>query len=65
MTRRIVQTSLFVPVLVAVLLALVFLAAFQYYWVSQISAGELERRHANLQLSAQRMSEDVNRELAR
>ncbi|NTW01505.1 MAG: HAMP domain-containing histidine kinase, partial [Oscillochloris sp.] len=43
----------------------VVLAAFQYYWVSQISAGELERRHANLQLSAQRMSEDVNRELAR
>ncbi len=65
MTRRSSQISLFVPVLAAVLLALLVLAALQYYWVGQVSTGELERRHASLELSAQRMSEDFNRELAR
>lgn len=65
MTRRIAQYSLFAPILAAVLIALLILAAMQYYWVGQVSAGDLERRQASLKLSAQRMSEDVNRELAR
>jgi signal transduction histidine kinase len=65
MTRRDSQITLFVPVLAACLLALVILAAMQYYWVGQVSAGELERRQASLKVSAQRMGEDFNRELAR
>ncbi|MBX0329956.1 HAMP domain-containing histidine kinase [Oscillochloris sp. ZM17-4] len=65
MTRRRSPISLFAPVLAAALLALLILAAMQYYWVGQVSAGELERRQASLELSAQRMSEDFNRELAR
>jgi signal transduction histidine kinase len=54
-----------VPVLAAALIALLILAVMQYYWVGQVSAGDLERRQASLRVSAQRMSEDFNRELAR
>jgi signal transduction histidine kinase len=65
MIRPISQTSLFAPVLAAALIALLILAAMQYYWVGQVSAGDLERRQASLKVSAQRISEDFNREIAR
>ncbi len=65
MSRRPAPTSAFVPLTVAALVALTLLATLQYHWVGQISAGERERRQANLTLSAQRLGEDFDRELAR
>lgn len=59
------SARLFLPLLIAAMVALGLLATLQYHWVSQVSAGEHERRQANLSLSAQRISEDFNRELAR
>jgi hypothetical protein len=51
--------------LAAALLALLLLATLQYSWVGQLSAGDLERRQANLALAAARLGEDFDRELAR
>lgn len=65
MIRRPLATSAFVPLLSAALVALALLATLQYYWVGQVSAGEHERRAANLAASARRLSEDFDRELAR
>src|SRR5262245_39300864 len=55
--------SMAIPV--AALLLLVLLASLQYYWVGQISVGELERMRASLRSGATRFSEDFDRELAR
>lgn len=65
MTRHRATSSFFPPLLIAVLVALALLATLQYSWVSQVSAGDRERRQADMALSAQRFSEDFNRELAR
>jgi signal transduction histidine kinase len=53
------------PILVAVLLALLLLASLQYYWVGQVSEGERERMRASLRAGATRFSEDFDHELAR
>ncbi|MFL5801122.1 MAG: sensor histidine kinase [Roseiflexaceae bacterium] len=50
---------------IAALLLLVLLASLQYYWVGQVSVGELERMRASLRAGATRFSEDFDRELAR
>ncbi len=47
----------------AVLLPL--LAALQYFWLGQVSAGERERLQASLNTSAVRFRQDFNRELIR
>lgn len=47
------------------MVALIALAGLQYYWADQVSAGERERRQANLSLAAARLGEDFDRELAR
>ena len=65
MTRRPLFTSAFLPLLVAAFAALLALATLQYHWVGQVSAGEHERRQANLSLGADRLREDFDRELAR
>ncbi len=65
MTRRAGFTAAFAPLIIATLVALTLLATLQYHWVGQVSAGERERRQANLAISAQRMGEDFDRELAR
>lgn len=65
MIRRTRSSALFAPLLLAATLALALLAILQYHWVDQISAGERERRQANLSTGARRISEDFNRELAR
>lgn len=65
MSRHRSASSLFPPLLIAALVALALLATLQYSWVSQVSAGDRERRQAGLVLSARRFSEDFNRELAR
>lgn len=59
------QKLLFSFVLSAALIALIVLAGLQYYWVGQISEGELTRAQANLTTGMQRFSEDFDRELAR
>lgn len=65
MISRSGSTAAIVPLLVATLVALTLLATLQYHWVGQVSAGERERRQASLALSARRMGEDFDRELAR
>lgn len=65
MNRRQSAFSAFAPLLIATLVALTLLATLQYHWVGQVSAGERERRQANLSLSAQRLGEEFDRELAR
>lgn len=65
MIRRTRSSALFALLLLAATLALALLAILQYHWVDQISAGERERRQANLSTGARRISEDFNRELAR
>jgi signal transduction histidine kinase len=50
---------------IAALLLLLLLATLQYYWVGQVSVGELERMRASLRAGATRFSEDFDRELAR
>lgn len=65
MSRRPGSTWAFAPLTVAALVALTLLATLQYHWVGQVTAGERERRQANLTLSAQRLGEDFDRELAR
>ena len=59
------QKLVFSFVLSAALIALIVLAGLQYYWVGQISEGELTRAQANLNTGMQRFSEDFDRELAR
>lgn len=65
MSPRSRSTSAFAPLLAAAMVALIALASLQYYWVGQVSAGERERRQANLSLAAARLGEDFDRELAR
>jgi signal transduction histidine kinase len=65
MTRRPLLTSAFLPLLAAAFAALLALATLQYHWVGQVTAGERERRQANLSLGADRLREDFDRELAR
>ncbi|HWQ11195.1 MAG TPA: HAMP domain-containing sensor histidine kinase [Roseiflexaceae bacterium] len=65
MTRLWRQNALYLPILVAALIALVLLAVLQYYWVGQVSAAEHDRMRATLRASAARFSEDFDRELAR
>jgi signal transduction histidine kinase len=55
----------FVALLAAAIIAIGGLAMLQYYWVDQVSVGERSRLQANVQLGAQRFSEDFDRELAR
>jgi signal transduction histidine kinase len=55
----------FIALLAAAIIAIAGLAMLQYYWVDQVSVGERNRLQANVQLSAQRFSEDFDRELAR
>lgn len=59
------QKLLFSFVLSAALIALIVLAGLQYYWIGQISEGELARSQANLETGMQRFSEDFDREFAR
>jgi len=65
MIRRPRATLAFLPLFAAALVALIALAVLQYYWVGQVSAGDRERRQANLTLGAARLGEDFDRELAR
>ena len=65
MTPRLAVRQGFALLLAATVAALALLAVLQYHWVGQVSAGERERLQANLALSAQRMGEDFDRELAR
>ncbi|NJN18855.1 MAG: HAMP domain-containing histidine kinase [Oscillochloris sp.] len=65
MLRRNRPTTLVLPLLIATMAVLLVLAGLQYHWVGQVSLGERERREAHLAASAQRLSEDFNRELAR
>lgn len=52
-------------VLSTVLLALIVLAVLQFYWVAQVSTGELARMQAHLRIGSERLQEDFDRELAR
>lgn len=54
-----------IPILAAALVALALLAALQYRWVDQVSAGERERVQAGMHTAAERFSEDFDREMAR
>lgn len=65
MIRRPLAITAFLPLMAAALAALVLLATLQYHWVGQLSAGEREQRQADLVLSATRLGEDFDRELAR
>jgi len=65
MIRRPRATFAFLSLFAAALVALIALAVLQYHWVGQVSAGERERRQANLTLGAARLGEDFDRELAR
>ncbi|HMQ31956.1 MAG TPA: HAMP domain-containing sensor histidine kinase [Chloroflexaceae bacterium] len=65
MSRRSPARLGFATLLAATVAALALLATLQYHWVGQVSAGERERLQANLSLTAQRMGEDFDRELAR
>lgn len=47
------------------LAALLVLTTLQYQWVTQVSAAARERMQTNMQVGAERLRDDVNRELAR
>ncbi len=53
------------PILVAAALAIVLLAALQYYLVVQVSQAERERMQASVEAGASRFGEDFDREIAR
>lgn len=65
MNRRWKQPTIYLPILVAALTALVLLAVLQYRWVGQVSEGERERMRTVLRAGVARFGEDFDRELAR
>lgn len=59
------QTRGFFLIVSAASLALIILGTLQYRWVVQMSQTERERLNSSLRIGADRIREDVNRELAR